>query len=118
MHSNALYMLATIVLVAGCSSESPVPEASSTSESQPSAQEEPSTKVADSAQSDQSIAATESPQPKQADASTSADDSPGLAVGEKAPEFELKDQQGRSQSLEGILAKGNAALVFYRSADW
>ena len=39
-------------------------------------------------------------------------------VGEKAPAFRLKDQNGKEQSLEGLLTKGNVALVFYRSAGW
>ena len=39
-------------------------------------------------------------------------------VGEKAPAFQLTDQNGQEQSLEGLLKKGNVALVFYRSAGW
>ena len=39
-------------------------------------------------------------------------------VGTKAPAFQLKDQNGKEQSLEGLLTKGNVALVFYRSAGW
>lgn len=46
------------------------------------------------------------------------DDTPGLAVGQKALDFELKDQNGETRTLAGILESGNAALVFYRSADW
>jgi cytochrome oxidase Cu insertion factor (SCO1/SenC/PrrC family) len=42
----------------------------------------------------------------------------GLGVGENAPKFTLKDQQGRDRSLDEFLKKGNVALVFYRSADW
>ena len=42
----------------------------------------------------------------------------GLAVGEKAPDFVLKDQNSEQQSLKGLLKKGKVALVFYRSADW
>jgi cytochrome oxidase Cu insertion factor (SCO1/SenC/PrrC family) len=41
-----------------------------------------------------------------------------MAVGQRAPSFRLKDQHGQEQSLEQLLAKGNVALVFYRSADW
>ena len=41
-----------------------------------------------------------------------------VAVGDKAPPFRLKDQSGKEHSLEDLLKKGNAALVFYRSADW
>jgi cytochrome oxidase Cu insertion factor (SCO1/SenC/PrrC family) len=42
----------------------------------------------------------------------------GLAVGEKAPRFTLKDQEGKERSLDELLKKGKIALVFYRSADW
>ena len=42
----------------------------------------------------------------------------GLKVGEKAPKFTLKDQEGKERSLDEFLAKGKFALVFYRSADW
>ena len=42
----------------------------------------------------------------------------GLKVGEKAPRFTLKDQEGKERSLEEFLGKGKVALVFYRSADW
>jgi cytochrome oxidase Cu insertion factor (SCO1/SenC/PrrC family) len=42
----------------------------------------------------------------------------GLKVGEKAPKFTLKDQEGTERSLDELLKKGKVALVFYRSADW
>ena len=42
----------------------------------------------------------------------------GLAVGQKAPAFTLKDQNDRDVSLELLLKKGPVALVFFRSADW
>ena len=42
----------------------------------------------------------------------------GLKVGEKAPGFTLKDQEGKERSLDEFLKKGKVALVFYRSADW
>jgi cytochrome oxidase Cu insertion factor (SCO1/SenC/PrrC family) len=42
----------------------------------------------------------------------------GLNVGEKAPEFKLKDQAGEERSLTALLKDGNVALVFYRSASW
>lgn len=42
----------------------------------------------------------------------------GLAIGQKAPAFTLKDQDGRDVSLNSLLNKGPVALVFYRSADW
>jgi cytochrome oxidase Cu insertion factor (SCO1/SenC/PrrC family) len=42
----------------------------------------------------------------------------GPKVGEKAPSFTLKDQDGKERSLDEFLKKGKVALVFYRSADW
>ena len=42
----------------------------------------------------------------------------GLAIGQKAPGFKLKGADGKSYSLEELLAKGKVALVFERSADW
>ena len=42
----------------------------------------------------------------------------GLAVGQKAPGFTLKDQDDRDVSLAAVLRKGPVALVFFRSADW
>ena len=43
---------------------------------------------------------------------------PGLAVGAKAPDIALKDQNGVERKLSDLLSKGPVALVFYRSADW
>lgn len=45
-------------------------------------------------------------------------DKTGLAVGQKAPAFTLKDQESRDVSLDSLLKKGPVALVFHRSADW
>ena len=42
----------------------------------------------------------------------------GLKVGEPAPKFTLKDQEGRERWLDEFLTKGKVAVVFYRSADW
>ncbi len=42
----------------------------------------------------------------------------GVKVGEVAPKFTLKDQDGKDRSLDELLKRGNVALVFYRSADW
>jgi cytochrome oxidase Cu insertion factor (SCO1/SenC/PrrC family) len=42
----------------------------------------------------------------------------GLAVGQQAPDFTLKDQNDRNVSLSALLKKGPVALVFFRSADW
>ena len=56
--------------------------------------------------------------PSESSSAEMGDFSPGLAVGEKAPAFELIDQSGQRRSLANILKSGNVALVFYRSADW
>ena len=42
----------------------------------------------------------------------------GIKVGEKAPEFKLKDQTGEERALSAMLKDGPVALVFYRSASW
>src|SRR5262245_52462826 len=42
----------------------------------------------------------------------------GLKVGEKAPDFTLKDQTGAERSLKDLLKDGPVALVFFRSASW
>jgi peroxiredoxin len=42
----------------------------------------------------------------------------GLPVGQVAPSFTLKDQNGKLVSLASLLEKGPVALVFVRSADW
>ncbi len=48
-----------------------------------------------------------------------AADAPGIAVGAKAPAIELKDQNGKKQTLGTFLGQQKkVALVFYRSADW
>ena len=42
----------------------------------------------------------------------------GLAVGQKAPAFSLRDQFGRTQSLENLKGAHGTVLLFFRSADW
>lgn len=42
----------------------------------------------------------------------------GIKIGEKSPEFTLKDQSGKERSLNEFLKKGKVALVFHRSAEW
>ncbi len=42
----------------------------------------------------------------------------GPQVGERVPDFSLKDQNGRRWSLQSIIGPKGAMLVFYRSADW
>lgn len=43
---------------------------------------------------------------------------PGLQVGDQAPDFTLKNAMGKDVSFQSLLAKGKVTLVFYRSADW
>jgi len=48
-----------------------------------------------------------------------ADKTPGLAVGTKGPEIDLRDQANNRQLLSKLVKKSRyTALVFYRSADW
>ena len=42
----------------------------------------------------------------------------GLAVGQKAPPFTVRDQSGREQSLATLQGLNGTVLLFFRSADW
>lgn len=42
----------------------------------------------------------------------------GLAVGQKAPAFSLRDQFGRDQTLELLKGPKGTVVLFFRSADW
>jgi hypothetical protein len=42
----------------------------------------------------------------------------GPQVGERVPDFSLRDQNGRMQTLQSIMGPKGAMLVFVRSADW
>ena len=43
----------------------------------------------------------------------------GLSIGAKAPDFKLKDKDGKEHALVDFQKKAKfVALVFYRSADW
>jgi cytochrome oxidase Cu insertion factor (SCO1/SenC/PrrC family) len=42
----------------------------------------------------------------------------GPRVGERVPDFSLRDQNGRVQTLQSIMGGKGAMLVFIRSADW
>jgi hypothetical protein len=53
-----------------------------------------------------------------ATAGASARDDKGPGIGEKAPSFTLKDQNGKERSLDEFTKNGKVALVFYRSAGW
>ena len=42
----------------------------------------------------------------------------GPQVGERVPDFSLKDQNGKTWTLQSIMGPKGAVLVFFRSADW
>jgi hypothetical protein len=42
----------------------------------------------------------------------------GLAVGQKAPAFSVRDQFGRVQTLATLKGRNGTVLLFFRSADW
>ena len=42
----------------------------------------------------------------------------GPQVGDQVPDFSLKDQKGKTWTLQSILGPKGAMLVFFRSADW
>ena len=42
----------------------------------------------------------------------------GPQVGERVPDFSLKDQHGKTWTLPLIMGLKGAMLVFVRSADW
>ena len=42
----------------------------------------------------------------------------GPQAGERVPDFNLPDQNGKSWTLQSIMRPNGAMLVFFRSADW
>ena len=42
----------------------------------------------------------------------------GLALGQKAPAFSLRDQSGRTQTLDTLKGPNGTVLLFFRSTDW
>lgn len=42
----------------------------------------------------------------------------GPQVGERVPDFKLVDQSGTERTLQSIMGRRGAMLVFIRSADW
>ena len=42
----------------------------------------------------------------------------GPQVGERVPDFSLKDARGKEWTLQSIMGPKGAMLVFFRSADW
>lgn len=113
-----LVALTVMSLMVGCNADqsgTPPPQAEvSTQEEGGASSDEPQVTTnqeatkPDTASSNQQVQASED----------LPDDSPGLSVGEKAPHFDLKDQNGKNRSLTEMLKSGQVAMVFYRSADW
>ena len=42
----------------------------------------------------------------------------GPHIGERVPDFRLKDQNGKTWTLQSVMGPNGAMFVFYRSADW
>ena len=42
----------------------------------------------------------------------------GPQVGQRVPDFNLRDQTGRMRNLQSVMGPRGAMLVFLRSADW
>lgn len=42
----------------------------------------------------------------------------GPQVGQRVPDFNLRDQAGRMRNLQSVMGPRGAMLVFFRSADW
>ena len=42
----------------------------------------------------------------------------GPQVGERVPDFSLRDQTGRTRTLQSLMGPRGLMLVFVRSADW
>ena len=42
----------------------------------------------------------------------------GPQVGQRIPDFRLKDQSGREWTRQSIVGPKGAMIVFYRSANW
>lgn len=46
------------------------------------------------------------------------DEMTGIKVGEKAPDFTLKNFDGTEHALSDLLKEAPVAIVFFRSANW
>ena len=42
----------------------------------------------------------------------------GPQVGQRVPDFNLRDQTGRMRNLQSVMGSRGAMLIFFRSADW
>jgi len=59
------------------------------------------------------------PEGRQTSARTPIDVSKlGPQVGERVPDFSLKDQHGKTWTRDSIAGPKGTMLVFFRSADW
>lgn len=110
------FAVCSLLLLCSCSKSEPPVDDSSTSVSDIPETNPAAESSAEETQKDQSI---QEESPKTAETQEpEVSDGPGIEVGEKAPAFTLKDQNGKEQALEDLLKKSSVALVFYRSADW
>ena len=46
------------------------------------------------------------------------DEMTGIKVGEKAPDFTLKNFDGTEHALSDLVKEAPVALIFFRSANW
>ena len=42
----------------------------------------------------------------------------GPSIGSQMPDFELRDQDGKTYTLTSLLGPTGAVILFFRSADW
>lgn len=42
----------------------------------------------------------------------------GPQVGQRVPDFNLRDQTGRMRNLQAVMGSRGAMVIFFRSADW
>jgi len=42
----------------------------------------------------------------------------GPAAGSRMPDFALRDQNGKTHTLQSLLGPKGAVILFFRSADW
>lgn len=64
------------------------------------------------------VAAPQPTLPAQPQAKEKGEEEVGIKVGEKAPQFKLKAQDGKDVTLKQLLKKDKVALVFFRSVGW
>jgi len=66
----------------------------------------------------QPAAQSQTPEPRQSAGSKIDVSKLGPQVRERVPDFALKDQSGKTWTLQSIMGPKGAMLVFFRSADW